>query len=311
MIASPYRFCCASIVACSIVVSGLVFSSKTLAAELVYPHWTGKHCTECHVAEKIPELRCDGDVNELCNRCHGNEPPVCTAVHRKKSMLSDAMLDTIPPDWPHADGIISCLTCHAVQVQMHVNAIAEKENRNFLRGAVSGDLSSFCFNCHDKERFKKTDPHQGSMSNEKQSYCYRCHTGDLPSGFDICFEASLKTKSPSLCLGCHGDVSTGHMVHEQLEAESLEKYEAPLLRLEDEGIELPLADGRMHCATCHNPHPKGIIGRKEAAIGAGEKYFLRISSVHDLCMVCHKEESIEEYIQRFQPIKGSPLEHKN
>ena len=145
MIVFPYRFCFTILVACSIMVSGLVLHSQALAAELVYPHWTGKHCTECHVAEKIPELRCDGDVNELCNRCHGNEPPVCTAVHRKKSMLSDAMLDTIPPDWPHADGIISCLTCHAVQVQMHVNAIAEKENRNFLRGAVSGDLSSVCF----------------------------------------------------------------------------------------------------------------------------------------------------------------------
>jgi hypothetical protein len=183
---------------------------------------------------------------------------------------------------------------------MYVNAIAEKENRNFLRGEVAGGLVHFCFNCHDKEQFQKTNPHQGSMSNQKQSPCYRCHTGDLPSGFDICFEASLKTKSPSLCLGCHGNVSTEHMVHEQLEAESLEKYEAPLMRLEDEGIELPLAEGRMHCATCHNPHPKGIIGRKEAAIGAGEKHFLRIVSVHDLCMVCHQEESIEEYIQRFQ-----------
>jgi hypothetical protein len=83
------------------------------------------------------------------------------------------------------------------------------------------------------------------------------------------------------------------------------------LRLEDEGIELPLADGRMHCATCHNPHPKGIIGRKEAAIGAGEQQFLRISSVHDLCRVCHKEESIEEYSERFQPKKGSALENRN
>lgn len=300
VIALPYRFCCAVVVVCSLMVSGLVVPSPALAAELIYPHWTGQHCTECHVAEKIPELRCNGDVNELCNRCHGNEPPVCTAVHRHNSMLSDAMLDTIPPDWPHADGIISCLTCHAVQVQMHGNAIAEKENRNFLRGNNPEDLYSFCFNCHDKERFHKANPHQGSMSNDKQSPCYRCHTGDLPSGFDICFEASLKTKSPSLCLGCHGDVSTEHMLHEGLAAGSLEKYEAPLLRLEDEGLELPLADGRMHCATCHNPHPKGIIGRKEGAIGAGEKYFLRIVSVHDLCMVCHKEESIEEYIQRFQ-----------
>ena len=219
-------------------------------------------------------------------------------------MLTATMQDTIPPEWPRSEAVMTCLTCHAVQVQMYVNAIAEKENRNFLRGVFPGDLINFCFNCHDRERFQKANPHQGSMTNENKSFCYRCHTGDLPSGFDICFEASLKTKSPSLCLGCHGNVSTEHMVHEQLEAVSLEKYEAPLLRLEDEGIELPLAEGRMHCATCHNPHPKGIIGRKEGAIGAGEKHFLRISSVHDLCMVCHQEESIEEYIQRFQPIIG-------
>jgi hypothetical protein len=90
------------------------------------------------------------------------------------------------------------------------------------------------------------------------------------------------------------------MLHEQLGASILEKYEMPLLRLEDEGIELPLADGKMHCATCHNPHPKGIIGRKEAAIGAGEKQLLRIPDVHDLCMVCHTEDSIEEYSQRFR-----------
>jgi hypothetical protein len=300
IIALPYRFCFAIVVACSIMVSGLMVPSHTLATEFADPHWTGKHCTECHVAEKIPELRFDGDVNDLCNRCHGNEPPVCTKVHRQNSVLSDTMQAIIPADWPRADAIMTCLTCHAVHVQMHVNDIAEKENKNFLRGIMPGDLYSFCFNCHEKERFLKTDPHQVSVSNEKQSSCYRCHTGDLASGFDICFETSLKTKSPSLCLGCHSNVSTGHMVHEKLEAEMLEKYEAPLQRLEDEGIELPLADGRVHCATCHNPHPKGIIGRKEAAIGAGEKHFLRISSTYDLCMVCHEEESIEDYIQLFQ-----------
>jgi len=300
LIALPYRFCCAIVVACSIMVSVLVLPSPTLPAEYVDPHWTGKHCTECHVAEKIPELRYNGDVNELCNRCHGSAPPVCTAVHRQNSILSDAMQDTIPPDWPRSDALMTCLTCHAVPVQMHVNVIAEKENRNFLRWKVPGDLVSFCFNCHDKELFHKANPHQGSMSNDKQSPCYRCHTGNLASGFDICFEASLKTKSPSLCLGCHGNISTGHMVHEQLDTEIMENYEVPLRGLEDEGSELPLAEGRMHCATCHNPHPKGIIGRKEAAIGAGEKHFLRIVTVYDLCAVCHKEESIEGYIQRFQ-----------
>ena len=91
-----------------------------------------------------------------------------------------------------------------------------------------------------------------------------------------------------------------HFVHEALEADAFKANEAALLKLDEEGIELPLVDGRMHCATCHNPHPKGIIGRKKAAIGAGEKHFLRIPKDYDLCGVCHTEKSLEEYIQRFQ-----------
>ena len=110
----------------------------------------------------------------------------------------------------------------------------------------------------------------------------------------------MKTKSPSLCIGCHGNLTKAHIVHEQLGRDNLSANKAALHKLEQEGIELPLADGRMHCATCHNPHPKGIIGRKEAALGAGEKYFLRIPRTHDLCVVCHTDESIEEYMQRFQ-----------
>ena len=301
VIAFPYRMCRVLVLTWAIIASRLVVPSHTLAMEVVNPHWTGKHCTECHVAEKTPQLRCDGDVNALCNRCHDKDPPACTAVHPKNSMLSVSMENTIPSDWPRTDAGLTCLTCHAVREQMHVNAIAERENRNFLRAAVPGDLVSFCFNCHDREQFQKTNPHRGSITGEKQSYCYRCHTGGLATGFEICFEASLKTKSPSLCLGCHGNISPEHMLHEQLGAETLEQYEVPLLRLEDEGIELPLADGRMHCATCHNPHPKGIIGRKEAAIGAGEEQLLRISDVQDLCGVCHGEESLKEYIQRFHP----------
>ena len=70
--------------------------------------------------------------------------------------------------------------------------------------------------------------------------------------------------------------------------------------LEQEGIDLPLPDGRMHCTTCHNPHPPGIIGRKEAAAGAGEKYFLRISDAQTLCGACHADGSVDQKIQLFR-----------
>lgn len=304
-----YRFCWALSAAWCIMVSGLVLPPAAMPAEAIYPHWTGKHCTECHVTAEVSELQFGGNVVELCNRCHGSEPPVCTRVHGQNSVFSDTMQDTIPDDWPRSGGVISCLTCHAVKLQMRINSVAQKENSAFLRGSEPGDLVSFCYNCHDRMRFQQTNPHQGSMSSADQSPCYRCHTGALATGFEICFEASLKTKSPSLCLGCHGKLAGGHAVHERLAAQILEKYHAPLLRLEDEGIELPLAEGRMHCATCHNPHPEGIIGRKEAAIGGGEEHFLRMERVRDMCRVCHEEESIEEYIERFTsdvPNEASP-----
>lgn len=281
------------------IITGFLSPSRS-AQEVVDPHWTGKHCTECHVADKIPELRFDGDMVQLCNRCHGNDPPVCTKVHTKNSMLPDTMEKNIPVDWPLIDSKITCLTCHAVRLQMHANAVAERKNEKFLRSNERGDIFSFCFNCHQKERFQKTNPHQVIQSTEIRSSCFLCHTEDLASGSEDRFEASVKTKGPSLCIACHGNLAREHIAHVKLGADTLSANEAALHKLEQEGIELPLEDGRMHCATCHNPHPKGIIGRKEAAIGAGEKYFLRISSAHDLCLVCHTDESIEEYMQLFQ-----------
>jgi len=297
--ATQHRYLWKIAAALFIFVTGFMLPSRG-AQKVVNPHWTGKHCTECHVKVEKSELRFGGDAVQLCNRCHREDPPVCTKVHAKNSMLPDTMEENIPADWPLVDLKITCRTCHAVRVQMHDNAEAETGNKNFLRSNEPGDIVSFCFNCHQKERFQKTNPHQVILGNEIRSSCFRCHTKDLASGNEDRFDASLKTKSPSLCLGCHGNLANGHIVHEQLERDKLNSHEAALDKLGQEGIELPLADGRMHCATCHNPHPKGIIGRKEAALGAGEKYFLRVPSAHGLCLVCHKDKPVEKYMQRFQ-----------
>lgn len=301
MMATQHRYCFTITAALCIILTGFVSPSRG-AQKVVDPHWTGKHCNECHVAGKSPELRFSGDVVQLCNRCHRNDPPVCTKVHTRNSMLPDTMEKNIPADWPFVDSKITCLTCHAVRLQMHANAKAKKGNKNFLRSNKPIDIPSFCFNCHQKERFQKINPHResGSQDTAGRAVCFRCHTEGLASGFDVGFEASLKTKSPALCIGCHGNLTKAHIVHEKLGRDKLSANKAALHKLEQKGIELPLADGRMHCSTCHNQHPKGIIGRKEAATGAGEKYFLRIPGTNDLCVVCHTDKDIEKYMQRFQ-----------
>ena len=52
-------------------------------------------------------------------------------------------------------------------------------------------------------------------------------------------------------------------------------------------ITLPLEPetGRIYCATCHNPHEKGVINNKSLAKGADDKNRLRLNK---LCTHCHK-----------------------
>jgi hypothetical protein len=285
-----------------VVLAGMMVSASA-ASVPVNPHWTGKHCAECHVGGKPPELQFSGEIVKVCNRCHGDVPPVCAKVHITNSLPPETILDTILADWPRMEGKVTCLTCHAVQLQMYGNSSEEKDNPSFLRGSEPGSLYRFCFNCHKEENFQKTNPHQLSGNSENRPVCFRCHTENLYSGFETSFQASVKTRNPSLCLGCHWDLGEEHIGHVLLEAHELSENEVDLKALEQEGIDLPLPEGRMHCTTCHNPHPPGIIGRKKAAAGAGEEYFLRIPDAQTFCGACHADGSVDQKIQQFREKK--------
>ena len=284
----------------SLTVLTLLVVPASAASVPVNPHWTGKHCAECHVGDKAPELQFGGEIVTVCNRCHGEVPSACAKLHITNSILPDTMKGTVPADWPQMDSKVTCLTCHAVQLQMYENISEEKDNSKFLRGSKPLVLYGFCFNCHQEERFQKTNPHQLSINREGRPPCFRCHTHNLYSGFETSFQASVKTRNPSLCIGCHWNLGQEHIDHVLLEANKLSENEAVLKGFKQEGIDLPLPEGRMHCTTCHNPHPPGIIGRKEAATGAGEKHFLRIPDPQTLCGGCHPDGSVDQKIHLFQ-----------
>lgn len=280
--------------ALGILLSGPV-SLSSAAQKPIDPHWTGKHCTECHLTNKDPELRYGGTIKQVCNRCHGEDPPPCVKVHPEGISLPERMKEIIAIDWPLEKEAITCLTCHDARLQMDKNKKAENKNSNFLRGLGPVDPVLFCFNCHQKERFKKINPHQLT----DREVCFRCHTENLTRGLEIGFKSSVKTVNPSLCLGCHGDLPEAHLKHAFVGKDKTDAYKMVLETYQLEGIELPLTDGRMHCSTCHNQHPAGIIGRKEAAIGAGEEHFLRLPA-NRLCAVCHTDKPVDTFMERFQ-----------
>jgi len=64
------------------------------------------------------------------------------------------------------------------------------------------------------------------------------------------------------------------------------------------GVYLPLYNDVIFCGTCHNPHQEGVIQRKEAVAGAGERYFLRLNGGKELCLVCHHDKRIKKQKER-------------
>jgi predicted CXXCH cytochrome family protein len=70
--------------------------------------------------------------------------------------------------------------------------------------------------------------------------------------------------------------------------------------------ELPLDGERIFCGTCHNPHEKGVIQRREAAAGAGEEYFLRLDGGYPLCVTCHKDKELKQAEGSLRTTEGPP-----
>jgi cytochrome c peroxidase len=74
---------------------------------------------------------------------------------------------------------------------------------------------------------------------------------------------------------------------------------ATMKKMEEElRVVLPLdAEGKMTCATCHNPHEKGVISAESpAATGAGSKYRLRLPEPP--CIACHEMEMNTKKIKK-------------
>ena len=266
--------------------------------QTVNPHWTGKHCAECHVDGKAPELRFGGDAMQLCSRCHFKGSPAGAEAHPVTMSIPDAMEKNMPEAWPLKESRVTCLTCHDVRPQMHENIAGQAGNKNFLRGTPGAESSDFCFSCHQKDLFQRANPHkqldaQGAVN---RASCLLCHRA-APDAAQVKDpeEAPLKTGPSELCTGCHPAQKKAHPGRSEHLVKMPEAMKQPAaLQAKASGASLPLENDSIQCSTCHNPHQKGIIQRKEAAAGAGEKHFLRLAGGYDICAACHADKAISQ-----------------
>ncbi len=276
---------------------------------IVDPHWDQKQCGTCHngVPSKSSLKLHIRDVNKLCESCH-QFIPVNLLNHPVNLKPSSGMIKRMPKEYKKTlksklakKGTMSCLTCHDVVMQCTPSKFFNRgRNREFFRLGPFRSRTEMCFKCHNKKNFKRFNPHKQIAKNGsiKKSTCYVCHKevnklSQLKSAKDLKFNVSDYSK---MCTGCHvwkphpgGELAFGfkrkkpnHLV----KASDLVLLQMKA-SLPKEKLYVPLEPktGKVHCATCHNVHQKGVIQDKIKAIGADSPKKLRKEK---MCGICHQ-----------------------
>jgi hypothetical protein len=253
-------------------------------------HFTGKYCEECHesVPEKgqPPSLKFDGEFAQLC-WCHGYTPG--TYIHPVDVVPSEKKKLEIPDDMPLSKGKLVCTTCHDMYAQCQDDKRTKVINSKFLRGAPYPSRTTMCFKCHNRNQYKMLDPHNqldedGDIIELKCLYCHKKLPDVEISRFK---DIELIGDMVPICKRCHVGVERHPAGQNHLrvpKAKTLKRMKG--LELE-RGVILPLDyEGKVTCATCHNPHERGVLpAESQGARGASEKFRHRIST--DFCKACH------------------------
>ncbi len=222
-----------------------------VASIVANPHWNSALCTDCHAqeGEKLLPLAAEA-VDAKCISCHdGKKAP--DEAH-PVGWRADGPRTHAPEGWPLVDGRIGCLTCHDIQRHCDASAKRPDENGIMLRGFDARNPYSTCTKCH-AEQPGAMNPHRSGNGNMAwtTTSCAFCHTSSPKlTGGGWEFAPELRQSPQVLCLNCHtmhaDPAPNGHLgvrVSPDVQA-----------RLAPKRPHLPLWEGKITCATCHNPH---------------------------------------------------------
>ena len=211
-------------------------------------------CQSCHRAHGATEnalLVASAADAALCLSCHANRTkehsvhPVLVAVDANVKSEVEALGGTLAPD-----GTLGCLACHDPH---------ESTAGTLLR--MKGGAAAACALCHDAQ----ATVFHGAHRDQGCQTCHGMHDPPvLPHG------QRVAGVGPQACLDCHTtDRSDAHV---NLAASHPVGDKVP-----DAHGNLPLANGRLACTTCHDPH-------------GGDGQLLR-ADVGALCVSCHTTEA--------------------
>lgn len=294
----------------------LLRQGKLDAEQIPDPHWRedGAGCQGCHrgtPGEKDTKLR-DKDINRLCNNCH-DTISVQNYIHAVGMVPSAEKRARMPENFRQAvkrgGDVVTCIACHDLPMQCKKERFGEKGlNPKFFRGGPYTSRTDLCFNCHDPKHYERLNPHdqisdEGELNTQR---CLVCHSvtpnrRQAKSIDDVSF--NVTDDLTKLCTGCHpwrphpGGSWAHYARNSTMEGPNhLVKPPEDILRhIKDSEVKqdviLPLepATGRVFCATCHNPHERGVQRYARADRGADGYKRLRKTGGLPICFSCHNK----------------------
>ena len=290
-------------------IMALVESGAVAPHEVPDPHWHEARCHACHgEGEPRRDNLHDQDANRLCSNCHASDL-VEAYIHPVGMVPPEDFLQRMPDGFRQSlarnQGVVSCITCHDLPMQCDQQRTSERAmNPRFFRDGPHASRTDLCFNCHEQQQYERFNPHdqitdEGVLDTTR---CYVCHSSlpdrEKAQGIDD-VEFNVVQELTQLCTGCHpwrnhpGGSWAGfrgkgpnHLV---IPSETVQKQ---LARQEALGkkVTLPLdpVTGKITCATCHNPHERGVQFNPRADLGADGVRRLRQGS-QEICFSCHNK----------------------
>jgi len=149
----------------------------------------------------------------------------------------------------------SCESCHGPG-SLHANAAGDHGNAGYATVKITAAGNERCLSCHNQRSIINWNVSTHNQQGLACAACHKMHTAG---------ENSPKPKS-ELCMDCH-------------------KKQRMQINLP---FHHPIIEGKMECASCHNPHGGDFRG-------------LKAESGRELCVKCHAEKA-GPYVMEHPPV---------
>jgi len=281
---------------------------KTIKPEQVpNPHWNKDGCSACHngtPSKQNLKLKTN-NVGKLCGNCHdklSNESyfhPVNIKPSKSKYKRMSKAFKKALNDKKLGKGKVTCLTCHDVVKQCYTEKFKEKgDNHEFFRNGPYTSRSGLCFNCHNKKKYKRFNPHKQVSKSGKvyKKSCLMCHLNEKHlnnsnTSLDK-YKFNVGDDWNKICTGCHpwkphpgGELAFGKKVpnHLVVPSDFIQKTMKKMSKKKSVYLPVEPHTGKLYCGTCHNSHDSRVMTKRTKKKGANRKFRLRGKKMCDYC----------------------------